>query len=579
MKDVQLILSADNGHKLTINMNSNEKDITRADENQFVYSDAVYSFEIKGIEANCYVTNILINGKEEEFYCHNGRIFFVSNRYERNAVFEGYYGFALIEIAINYGEGERTRLYSDYLSILIKDNYNTNNVEEMIDYIFQHQSILFRKETNITSDISADFVSKDNSLETKFALAKEFARFFDKSIGFFSANSQSKIREREVVDHIEKMQKCTPSTLQYMATHPEFLKEVHNSNGIRIARKTVCPEKTLLSSNVKSLDIYENRVILGFLALMVNDLQRIRVEIEAFIEKIPSYDNVHFGYIHSSWIVLSKSKEKLEYRKETIDILIKKYIVLQNTYKRIMNNIEAERLKTIPRKTAIFSSIPQYNVIFQAISKWFGYSEYGYSEEKFVLDYVSISAVYELYVLCKLIEHINNKGVPLKQAYKRHYYISDSAFYKNTEMENTFVFENKDVKYTLYYQPIIYNYDRKKQTGIGLFRNMEYSIGDKKGYYYTPDYVIKIEREQNSYYYIADAKFKALNTVEQKDVSKTCFKYLTSISPITEEDVLKGLFIIYGKPKEGEKVKSIYTYQQDASKIDIRPKAFLVPMG
>ena len=73
---------------------------------------------------------------------------------------------------------------------------------------------------------------------------------------------------------------------------------------------------------------------------------------------------------------------------------------------------------------------------------------------------------------------------------------------------------------------------------------------NKKGYVYTPDYMIKVEYENKTNYIIMDAKFSTPDNIKKYQMQELIFKYLFSISTVNEEDNILGLYIICGKTAE-----------------------------
>ena len=160
----------------------------------------------------------------------------------------------------------------------------------------------------------------------------------------------------------------------------------------------------------------------------------------------------------------------------------------------------------------------------------------------------------------------------LKESKKCVYPVSEKWKYKNTNIPNTFIFENNIQCITLYYQPVIYDSDRRKINGLGLYRNNTVSLNydtdcERKGRYYVPDFVIKTEKDGASKYIICDAKFSALSTIKNYYLSNLTFKYLFSISTSDKNDVIAGLCIIYGQCTADEQMKTIYDKQLNGQNI------------
>ena len=99
-----------------------------------------------------------------------------------------------------------------------------------------------------------------------------------------------------------------------------------------------------------------------------------------------------------------------------------------------------------------------------------------------------------------------------------------------------------------------------------------------RGHYYVPDYVIKYSDGELNNYMICDAKYSAKNKVRYKLIPNLSYKYLTSISPISSTDNLKGMYIFYGIVDENYRSESFYNVRIDSTK-KIKPFIKLVPIS
>ena len=215
-----------------------------------------------------------------------------------------------------------------------------------------------------------------------------------------------------------------------------------------------------------------------------------------------------------------------------------------------------------------FLSVPQYNRIFVRIHQWFSFGIYNFSKEHFMLSFIKISALYESYLLAKFLCYFRDRGYSLESSRRCVYPVSKRWKYKNTSVRNTFVLKNGQKRITLYYQPVIFDTDQRSVNGIGLYRNNSISVyaGNEDdcrqgGHYYVPDFLIKIEENGDSQYMIVDAKFSDYSSVRRYYVKDLVFKYLFSISPIEENELVCGLCIMYGKCKSKERLQTAYDKQ------------------
>ena len=161
--------------------------------------------------------------------------------------------------------------------------------------------------------------------------------------------------------------------------------------------------------------------------------------------------------------------------------------------------------------------------------------------------------------------------------------------YENSNCNNYFKFENiNGDTVTLFYQPVVFSglIDQSTQKSYihtnsaskaelsGLFRNTSTSFKCANGYidcsvptrkencFYTPDYILTVQKGDSRTCIIADAKFKRLNNVVQHDIPALALKYLFSLSAYESNTSIAGLILFCGQEKQEEqevdRAKSIY---------------------
>lgn len=116
---------------------------------------------------------------------------------------------------------------------------------------------------------------------------------------YFKANSRFRIDKVSKIDRFERLQYVTPTTVQFIATHPEELRQINGSSGIRIGNRVYQPEKTLSLQNERSYDTYENRVVLGFIRKMIDSVNELYVHCYSLLQKIPGNEDYSAEYIYS----------------------------------------------------------------------------------------------------------------------------------------------------------------------------------------------------------------------------------------------------------------------------------------
>lgn len=510
---------------------------------------------------------VYVNDVLESSVYNNGRIYFPSRGISNRRIFLDCYGFAELSITLILVDGQECTLNSEYLPILVRREELNNSVEAMARFVYNNQEWLLLNGELKPKKPSGLKENGYRSLATQILLAEEIAAIYESSYGYFKANSRFKLEKMSVIERLERIQYVTQGTLSYTATHPEYLRQVNSTQGIFIGNRVYQPQKTETVQNTRSYDIYENRVILAFLRNMIDSVQSLQGYCCNLLSKIPNDEDYSSEYIYSSFFMFSETRKMIEDGKTQLEKLSEKFTYLWGMYSDILR-IPLDQHIVPPRPTAIFLSVPQYNRIFVRIHQWFSFGIYNFSKEHFMLSFIKISALYESYLLAKFLCYFRDRGYSLESSRRCVYPVSKRWKYKNTSVRNTFVLKNDQKRITLYYQPVIFDTDQRSVNGIGLYRNNSISVyaGNEDdcrqgGHYYVPDFLIKIEENGDSQYMIVDAKFSDYSSVRRYYVKDLVFKYLFSISPIEENELVCGLCIMYGKCKSKERLQTAYDKQ------------------
>ena len=266
----------------------------------------------------------------------------------------------------------------------------------------------------------------------------------------------------------------------------------------------------------------------------------------------------------------------------------KKLSELERTFERLFDSyygvlrVRLIECNSLPMPTAVFLSIPQYIKVYQCMVQWFTYGNYEFSRESYLLAFIKISSLYETYTLAKLIQFFKTEGLSLDRASRYIYPRSGNWKYIDSKCCNTFHFTDEDSEITVYYQPVIYSYDSRSYNGIGIYRNSSISLGssndrDYRGEYYVPDFLIKYVKNDMEYYIIGDAKFSSYISVRRNYVTDLSYKYIVSMSPVSENISIAGLFINYGKDENFRASKSVY--DNEISDCPIQPFFEIIPIS
>ena len=574
----EAILHSYDGRDARIKLNNEKKPYAVEDIldiNIRVYDDMRYEVELRDDEPIESVI-VYVNDEVAESVFKDNMITFIG---KNEFVFNEIIGFVQLTFRITYNDESIKWMYSDYISVLIKSTSKNIAIDSMLKYVYKNQIDILRSEGTIT-DIGEGFDNTFDDFWSQIVLFEEIAAVYENNYGYFMANCRYKLEQKEVLDRVEKLQYVDSKTIQYIVQHPEYLKR--EVSGIRYGRQTFLPTKTVMKTNHITYDIYENQVVMSFLKLIYDELSVLKESVNGYINVIAEEPESEEGYIVSSQLLYMNAKEVLTGFLEKLSELDRKYQNLVGSYSGILN-VTYINMRRQPEPTAILLNVPQYNRVYMCIRRWFGRVGYNLINERVMLDFSNVPAIYEAYVLIKLINQIRDSGYELTESKCVIYPKNSNWKYKNKKYNNTFIFKDENSEVVLYYEPVIYDEDRSSVNGINLYRNNSISINkeseeEMQGHYYVPDYIIKYKEDDKEKYIICDAKFMRRNKVRFNMIPDLSFKYLTSISPLSESAEVKGLYIFYGLNEEEMKSRSFYdNHVRDRKKIV--PQIELVPLS
>ena len=446
--------------------------------------------------------------------------------------------------------------YSRSIAVLVSNSEINKDVINMIEYIYENCEDYLYEEHKYSSIPSGIKENKIISLEAKIAFLEETLDIYKKSYQYIKTNPYCKLEKTEVVDSFNKLQSVSQRTIQYIANNIDELAVVNYDTGIRYNNQYYQPNRILVEKNSYSYDVYENRVIVGFLKKLVSE---INITIKSLMEKtyLKNRNSTKDGYIDSMYQIFSRSIKRINGYIDSFKNLQDKYQQLYYFYTKLFN-ISVDTVKSLPVFTSVFRSINAYRQIYIVIKKWFSIGNYDLGRDELLLSFISTSKIYEYYCLIKMLCHITrNTDYDLKESKCISYRVNNS-YYEDTKYNNTFIFENGISKITLYFQPVIYDNDRAFN-GLYLFRNTSTNAkkdNNNKGKTYTPDYIIKFEYDSTVDYIILDAKFSTNENIRLHQLQELVYKYIFSISTLNKNDHKKGLYILCGK-KHGNDEESI----------------------
>lgn len=555
----------------------------------FVFCDHKYQAQLINVDESIENLRVFVNGEPVciNYSADSGLITFFDESFGAR-IFQECYGFVQITVIYNDDSGNQFFRDTEYIQVMVRKGRQNDSVRRITEYVYtQNADLLYGK--SLPRDTAGLKDDAKKTLESRILLLERIAVVYEENYRYFKTNYRFKTVPYERIDYFEKLQYVSSNTLQYIAQHPEELQPVHYSTGIKVGRNFYQPNKTLITDSVKSVDIYENQVVIGFLMHLNTEIKRIEQELISITSNVPQQVFETDDYITSSYFIYANTIASLKILLTDIEKVRQKYEYLYFSYSAILP-LKTTPIASLPRFTHLFKSIKQYHQIYQCAISWFSMGAFSLNAENFMLSFIKMSVLYEVYVLAKMITFFRSVGFELVDTNRLLYPVSAISRFRNAHCNNVYVLKKGISKVTLYYQPIIYSTDMSSFSGVGLYRNTAISFPEAdegsiiwrrtqaNNPMYTPDFLLKYESEdsEGARYLIADAKFSTVKNVKTHHVAKLAYKYLFSISPISAADTIVGLCVFNGQSDNADdKMHNIYDFELANA---ISPKAEIVTL-
>ncbi len=486
---------------------------------------------------------------ETNFRANSGRIYF-NDSFTQKGLFSNSFGLSYILLKVRLGHKTYT-LISDYFQIMVKPGWDTYNVNLMGQYTANHNAkLLYEYQEDIVCPRPIG-IQHQYSMEDKLRHLKYTLYLLEKNLP--QVITASKTTPRKVIGHFQP----DATSIQELMRRPDLFTKVPSGQGLRMGFQNVAPDSSKLSPKVES-ELYEDQVIVSFIREAMQEIPYLRQSIRKISNQLPHMPVLTESQGAQTWV--SSSSYLTKSMRLTLESMVQDLESIQKQLSRLYSLYQNKLavhdipLKTLPLPTSTFLSVPVYRSIYEGMRQWFFMNQVNPADLRFTRSFLQTTTLYEVYVLTKLCECLEDWGFVCLEAHQAHYELEADAFYRNPEINNVFVYQKDDLEITLYYQPVIWEETSGKPCVCGLYRTVSLSYSRAwndsiRGRYYTPDYVIRIKRKtwQGARYIIADAKYTHYQDVHDFKIIPLLYKYLFSLGPKNTEDKITGLYIFHGK--------------------------------
>ena len=459
--------------------------------------------------------------------------------------FSGCFDLVYLSVVCEYNGNEQV-LYSDYIRVATTKQ-TAKQVESMLDEIENNipnlLDICFSKSQKRSGLNNSNSI---RSIWNTLSLVDETISVYEKNYRFFLEHGKTYVeRVPEIVD-VRSMKEIDQDSLRWIICNPENLEPTRTKTGLSYRGDDYLPAKIKTLANKHTYDVYENRVIIGFLfslcSYVENQIEGFRNELSE-LSLIPDQiaaqiPNTHELTSRCVFVYYKGVIDKYSERKE-------KLLELLHKYEHIMD-CEYSVLSSVPKLTNTFKKVYQYRVSYECMVKWFEYGDYSLNHIDYLFKLKTLTRIFEYYCLLKLQTAISMTGYVLKETDR---VIYDPENDEEIGINNYYRFSSGSYDLLLLYEPRIWT--NRISNSINLYSTGYNFMKSKFNNYWTPDFVIKISSERSEYYLILDSKYMSLNNVKTYEMSKLVLKYSAQIASLNKHhsDVI-GVGALYPDNKD-----------------------------
>lgn len=476
-----------------------------------------------------------------------------------------HYDLIVISFILSFSDGTIKEYFSDFLLCISKNQEDTTNIQKIL------QDLIAFDDTQVGDWIFSDSKGSANnslyegkwnkraykSLNSYIQLLEQVISCYKNNYAYFKMQGKHTIKQTNMLVSYENVKSISRDGFNWIMQNTDQLANVPYSSGVQYRGKNYLPYHIKIDANKKSWDVYENKVVVGFLYTVLLNAKQIFNEFDKDIlneERIISRIHGSFPKEYRAPIITIKSLQ-VSFCRLLLGKLGHSIDILQSIYKqyRALFDFSPSLLTAFPRKTRTFCEIKPYVQVFEIIIHWFQYGEYSLDKERLILQIKTLDKLFEYYCLLRLLRLLAENGFKKanieKPVFKYSYTSADRYYQNEKDVANTYMLSNNDISITLYYQPVI--------SSVGFENNLTLYRATKppfnKPNYYTPDFVLKFSSsEHKEEYVILDAKFSSRANIKQHSLPEVIRKYSNEFGVAADSRAPKMVWILQGRVNNSE---------------------------
>lgn len=442
---------------------------------------------------------------------------------DKALIFGGCFDLACISIYTDDGYGKEKVFFTDFFRIATTKQ-TVKRVEQMLEEIEKNLpnflDVCFSKNKKQSG------LTKNNvrSIWNTLKIVDEIINIYEENYSYFNNHKKAFVQPVPTIVDSRSMKTIDQESLRWIACNPDNLILTDKDTEIIITEKNYMPLKVKTYVSQYTYDVYENKIVLGFLENVINYLDKQICGFNKEIIELETIPDIIVAQLPNTHELTGRCV--YIYYKSIVERFSNKRDILQTIFYRYERILQCSPLEvyTSPKLTNTFKQIYHYRLCYECIIKWFKAGDYTFDHLNYLFKLKTLSRIFEYFCLIKIQNAINQCGYILQESDQIIY----DEEYEAEEINNIYIFNGNGYKITLLYEPFIWV--DKINNGINLYSTgFNFSKG-KWNDNWKPDFVIKVSCNNRDYYYILDAKYSNEINVKKRYISELVLKYSTQIA-------------------------------------------------
>ena len=342
-----------------------------------------------------------------------------------NQLFLMQYDTVTLSIVITLKDRSELTLYSNFLLCASQHQSDNRNISQILteltaieddtilDLMFAHRS----KQESLNSNFFGGHRAYQ-SLSSYVALLEQVHSCYRDNYNYFRTLARHMLVKADIVTSFDRVRMLTHQSQMWLTQNLQVLTEVlPEQAAVNYLGKNYLPLQLQSTTNVKSYDTYENRVVVGFLQLVLHNAEKIAQDYKDFLhEHLNSIkalrsklnangDTYEAPIITLKFLQYQKCEQELEHLYELLTDLNSIYRGYSQLFK-----LKDVLLQNLPRKAKAFQEIKPYAQVFHTINRWFHFGEFSLQKDMLFLQGKTLDKLFEYYCLYRILDMLLKAG-------------------------------------------------------------------------------------------------------------------------------------------------------------------------